>query len=192
MDRKYLKIGTYVPETEDKEAVIQREYYRQDPHTGQAHTSPAISYIFSHTGQYPHPSSRYCSSTHVSGHCQSSYVPELSDGGYTRQDFMALCNGQEDFAAASPGRPRPNPAYSTATASGGSAAAAGTGWGSRPDAPRYLKVGTYVPETEENEAVIQREYYRQGWIFKDTKPVRSFQTTGSTKPNSAMERFSFS
>ena len=32
---------------------------------------------------------------------------------------------------------------------------------------KYLKVGTYVPGTEEKGPVIQRDYYRQGWIFKD-------------------------
>ena len=26
------------------------------------------------------------------------YVPELSDEGYTRQDFLAMCNGQEEVA----------------------------------------------------------------------------------------------
>ncbi len=31
----------------------------------------------------------------------------------------------------------------------------------------YLKVGGYTPETEDTEAVIDRDYYRQGWIFKD-------------------------
>lgn len=31
----------------------------------------------------------------------------------------------------------------------------------------YLKVGGYTPENEEQEAIIEREYYRQGWIFKD-------------------------
>ena len=74
MDRKYLKIGTYVPETEDKEAVIQREYYRQ-------------GWIFKDEEAFLSHADQVC------------YVPELSDGGYTRQDFMALCNGQEDFAA---------------------------------------------------------------------------------------------
>ena len=38
---------------------------------------------------------------------------------------------------------------------------------------KYLKIGTYVPETEENDAVIKREYYRQGWIFKDEKAFLS-------------------
>lgn len=33
----------------------------------------------------------------------------------------------------------------------------------------YLKVGGYVPADEENSTpeVIDRDYYRQGWIFKD-------------------------
>ena len=26
------------------------------------------------------------------------YVPELSDAGYTRQGFLAMCNGQEEVA----------------------------------------------------------------------------------------------
>ena len=26
-------------------------------------------------------------------------MTELSNGGYTRQDFLAMCNGQEEFAA---------------------------------------------------------------------------------------------
>lgn len=30
---------------------------------------------------------------------QACYVPELSDSIYTRQDFLDLCNGQENFAA---------------------------------------------------------------------------------------------
>ena len=74
MDRKYLKVGTYVPETEDKETVIQREYYRQ-------------GWIFKDEAAFLFHADQVC------------YVPELSDEGYTRQDFMALCNGQEDFAA---------------------------------------------------------------------------------------------
>ena len=74
MDRKYLKIGTYVPETEEKDAVIQRDYYRQ-------------GWIFKDEEAFLFHADQVC------------YVPELSDEGYTRQDFMALCNGQEDFAA---------------------------------------------------------------------------------------------
>lgn len=73
MEKKYLKVGTYVPETEEKEAVIQREYYRQ-------------GWIFKDEEAFLSHADQVC------------YVPELSDGAYTRQDFMALCNGQEDFA----------------------------------------------------------------------------------------------
>lgn len=73
MENKYLKVGTYVPETEDKEAVIQRDYYRQ-------------GWIFKDGEAFLSHADQVC------------YVPELSDGGYTRQDFMELCNGQEDFA----------------------------------------------------------------------------------------------
>lgn len=73
MDRKYLKVGTYVPETEDKEAVIQREYYRQ-------------GWIFKDEEAFLSHADQVC------------YVPELSDEGYTRQDFMDLCNGQGAFA----------------------------------------------------------------------------------------------
>ena len=73
MEKKYLKVGTYVPETEEKEAVIQREYYRQ-------------GWIFKDEEAFLSHADQVC------------YVPELSNGAYTRQDFMALCNGQEDFA----------------------------------------------------------------------------------------------
>ena len=31
---------------------------------------------------------------------------------------------------------------------------------------KRLKVGSYTPETEETEAIIDRDYYRQGGIFK--------------------------
>ena len=73
MEKKYLKVGTYVPETEENEAVIKREYYRQGG-------------IFKDEKAFLSHADQVC------------YVPELSDGAYTRQDFMALCNGQEDFA----------------------------------------------------------------------------------------------
>ena len=36
----------------------------------------------------------------------------------------------------------------------------------------YLKIGSYTPETEDQEAVIDRGYYRQGWIFKDEEAFR--------------------
>ena len=74
MEKKYLKVGTYVPETEENEAVIQREYYRQ-------------GWIFKDEAAFLFHADQVC------------YVPELSDEGYTRQGFMDLCNGQEDFAA---------------------------------------------------------------------------------------------
>ena len=73
MEKKYLKVGTYVPGTEEKEAVIQRDYYRQ-------------GWIFKDEAAFLFHADQVC------------YVPELSDEGYTRQDFMDLCNGQEDFA----------------------------------------------------------------------------------------------
>ena len=68
MGESYLKIGSYTPETEDQEAVIDRGYYRQ-------------GWIFKDEEAFRlHP------------------VPELSDEGYTRQDFLAMCNGQEELA----------------------------------------------------------------------------------------------
>ena len=74
MSESYLKIGSYTPETEDQEAVIDRGYYRQ-------------GWIFKDEEAFRlHPE-------------QVCYVPELSDEGYTRQDFLAMCNGQEEFAA---------------------------------------------------------------------------------------------
>ena len=74
MGESYLKIGSYTPETEDQEAVIDRGYYRQ-------------GWIFKDEEAFRlHPE-------------QVCYVPELSDEGYTRQDFLAMCNGQEDVAA---------------------------------------------------------------------------------------------
>ena len=73
MGESYLKIGSYTPETEDQEAVIDRGYYRQ-------------GWIFKDEEAFRlHPE-------------QVCYVPELSDEGYTRQDFLAMCNGQEELA----------------------------------------------------------------------------------------------
>ena len=71
MGESYLKIGSYTPETEDQEAVIDRGYYRQ-------------GWIFKDEEAFRlHPE-------------QVCY--ELSDEGYTRQDFLAMCNGQEELA----------------------------------------------------------------------------------------------
>lgn len=73
MGESYLKIGSYTPETEAQEAIIDREYYRQ-------------GWIFKDEEAFRlHPE-------------QVCYVPELSDEGYTRQDFLAMCNGQEELA----------------------------------------------------------------------------------------------
>ena len=73
MSESYLKIGSYTPETEVQEAVIDRGYYRQ-------------GWIFKDEEAFRlHPE-------------QVCYVPELSDEGYTRQDFLAMCNGQEELA----------------------------------------------------------------------------------------------
>ena len=73
MSKPYLKIGSYTPETEEQEAVIDRGYYRQ-------------GWIFKDEEAFLHHPERVC------------YVPELSDAAYTREDFMGLCNGQEEFA----------------------------------------------------------------------------------------------
>ena len=73
MSESYLKIGSYTPETEDQEAFIDRGYYRQ-------------GWIIKDEEAFRlHPE-------------QVCYVPELSNEGYTRQDFLAMCNGQEELA----------------------------------------------------------------------------------------------
>ena len=74
MRESYLKVGSYTPETEEQEAVIDREYYRQ-------------GWIFKDEEAFLHHPERVC------------YVPELSDEGYTRQNFLDMCNGQEEVAA---------------------------------------------------------------------------------------------
>ena len=74
MGESYLKIGSYTPETEEQEAVIDREYYRQ-------------GWIFKDEEAFLHHPEQVC------------YVPELSDEGYTRQNFLDMCNGQEEVAA---------------------------------------------------------------------------------------------
>lgn len=73
MGESYLKIGSYTPETEDQEAVIDRGYYRQ-------------GWIIKDEEAFRLHPERVC------------YVPELSNEGYTRQDFLAMCNGQEELA----------------------------------------------------------------------------------------------
>lgn len=73
MCRELLKVGSYTPETEKQEAVIDREYYRQ-------------GWIFKDEDAFLHHPDQVC------------YVPELSDAAFTRQDFLDMCNGQEQFA----------------------------------------------------------------------------------------------
>lgn len=73
MSEQYLKVGSYTPETEEQEAVIERAYYRQ-------------GWIFKDEEAFLHHPEQVC------------YVPELSDSAYTREDFMGLCNEQEEFA----------------------------------------------------------------------------------------------
>ena len=68
-----LQIGKYVPAHNGREALIQRQFYEQ-------------GYIVKYEAAYRSHPDRVC------------YVPELSDEGYTRQDFLAMCNGQEELA----------------------------------------------------------------------------------------------
>lgn len=72
-EQKRLKVGSYTPETEETEAIIDRDYYRQ-------------GWIFKDEEAYLHHPQQVC------------YVPELSDAAYTRQAFLDLCNGQVEFA----------------------------------------------------------------------------------------------
>ena len=73
MSEQYLKIGSYTPESDEVETVIERGYYRQ-------------GWIFKDEEAFLHHPDKVC------------YVPELSDEGYTRQNFLDMCNGQEEFA----------------------------------------------------------------------------------------------
>ena len=68
-----LQIGRYTAPQDERPAVIQREFYGQ-------------GYIFKdETAFLSHPD-------------QVCYVPELSDTAYTRNDLLALCDGQEKLA----------------------------------------------------------------------------------------------
>lgn len=73
MSENYLKVGSYTPETADTGAAIERGYYRQ-------------GWIFKDEEAFLYRPDQVC------------YVPELFDGAYTRQDFLDMCNGQEEFA----------------------------------------------------------------------------------------------
>lgn len=75
--KEYLKVGEYIPENEASGTpeVIDRDYYRQ-------------GWIFK-------DEEAYCDKEHSERVC---YIPELSDSLYTRQNFLDMCNGQEEFA----------------------------------------------------------------------------------------------
>lgn len=68
-----LQIGRYTAPQDGRPAIIQREFYGQ-------------GYIFKDEAAFlSHPD-------------QVCYVPELSDTPYTRNDLLALCDGQEKLA----------------------------------------------------------------------------------------------
>jgi hypothetical protein len=71
--KEYLLIGSYEPETEEKPSVISRDYYVQ-------------GYIYKDEEAFENRPNDVC------------YVPELSDTLYTRNDFLDLCDGNEDYA----------------------------------------------------------------------------------------------
>jgi hypothetical protein len=72
--KDYLMVGSYTEETNDAPAVIDRDYYGQ-------------GWIFKDEEAFLHHHDKPC------------YVPELHDTAYTKQDFINLCGGREDFAA---------------------------------------------------------------------------------------------
>ena len=68
-----LQIGKFIEPQGGQPAIIQREFYGQ-------------GYIFKDEAAFlSHPD-------------QVCYVPELSDTAYTRNDLLALCDGQEKLA----------------------------------------------------------------------------------------------
>lgn len=74
MEGNYTKIGSYIPGTDGAEPVIERDYFQQ-------------GWIVKDEEAFLHYPEKVC------------YVPELSDSTYTRNDFLDMCNGQEEFAA---------------------------------------------------------------------------------------------
>ena len=72
--RKYYLVGSYTPETETAPAQIERGATEQ-------------GWVFKDERAFLKYKKKVC------------YIPELHDGGYTRQDFLDMCNGQERFAA---------------------------------------------------------------------------------------------
>lgn len=69
----FIKIGEYTPGTEENEEVIEREYYGQ-------------GLIVKDEEAFLNYPDKVC------------YIPELSEGRYTRNDFLAFCDGQEELA----------------------------------------------------------------------------------------------
>jgi hypothetical protein len=72
-NNSYRLVVSYTPETDEHEAIIDREYFGR-------------GYIFKDEEAFEKSLDKPC------------YVPELSDAVYTRHDFIAMCNGQARFA----------------------------------------------------------------------------------------------
>ena len=72
-EKEYFLIGSYTPAKGEAEAVIERGATEQ-------------GYVFKDERAFEKFKKKIC------------YIPELHDGGYTRQDFVDMCNGREDFA----------------------------------------------------------------------------------------------
>lgn len=71
--KHYLKVGQYTSATDEAEAVIDREFYRQ-------------GYIFKDEEAYETSLDKIC------------YIPELSDTAYIHQKFLDMMDGQESLA----------------------------------------------------------------------------------------------
>ena len=72
--RKYYVVGSYKPAKGGATAVIKRGATEQGR-------------VFKDERAFVKYKKKVC------------YIPELHDGGYTRQDFLDICGGREDFAA---------------------------------------------------------------------------------------------
>ena len=68
-----VKIGRYVPASDSGEEIIERAFYGQGD-------------IFKDEEAYESGLDKIC------------YIPELSDTKYTRQDFLEMCDNQENIA----------------------------------------------------------------------------------------------
>jgi hypothetical protein len=73
MSGGYTQIGSYTPATDETVAVIEREYWGQ-------------GWIFKDEEAFYNHCDKPC------------YVPELSDTVYTKQAFINMCGGREDYA----------------------------------------------------------------------------------------------